>query len=856
MSVGERLGTASSTVAGAVTSHNRLVVVVMLVLTVGVVAGLTQGQGETTNAGAEDVIEGTAVHEANEYLEEAYFDERGATPTPLNVYFQSDERSVLSKPGLVAALEYHRLILETDAVTDSLSEAGINSPATIVASELSDSQDPNLAEQRAALSAASPDEVASAVEQTFTGGQQTRLLLPVSYETGTTDAAAMRLTLSLDGDPGETVTDEAAEVASQVDETAPVTVFTTDGLNDQLQSAVLPELGWLVVPLILLVLVVVLGFTYRDVTDVLVSLVGVIVSMLWAFGLMGWLGLFNQQTGLIVPVLAIALSIDFSFHTFMRYRERRGADDGIRAGLKRSSAAVLVAFLLVTVTAVVGFLPNLLNPIELIRDLSVALILTVIAAFVVFTTLVPALKVSADGLWERFGFDRTGTALGKGPYLAAVLRRGATAARRASFAIIVVGLVLGVVGGIAFTELERQQFQESDLLSDPGWQSELPGPMGYELHETEAAQRLSLVNEQFGTSTDDTDDTSGYTQFLLREDVTTAETMQALAAAEDAAAAADPEVILTQGSTVDVRSPLTEMQRVAAENPDSEFAATFAEAAGSETTEPTELRTLVPASDVEAVLDAFYETAPERATQLIERTEQGYTSVRVLVPVQTEFGDDRAAAMFEIEETIDEATDASVTAVGAGTVNEAFLEEIVDGITATMVLALGGVFVVLAVVYRVTYGSASLGVVTGLPIALVLATVFGGMYALEEPLTPNTALIIGIAIGLGIDYNIHVSDRFATELERGATTREALRAATTGTGGALLGSAVTSAGAFALLIVTPFALFESIGTIVALTLGTAFLLSVFLLPSLLYQWARVVDPEAATNQATRSSTLS
>jgi Predicted exporters of the RND superfamily len=140
----------------------------------------------------------------------------------------------------------------------------------------------------------------------------------------------------------------------------------------------------------------------------------------------------------------------------------------------------------------------------------------------------------------------------------------------------------------------------------------------------------------------------------------------------------------------------------------------------------------------------------------------------------------------------------------------------------------------------VAYDSATLGLVTGLPIALVLALVFGGMLLLDEPLTATTALIVSIAIGLGIDYNIHISDRFATELERGNSIEAALRDATTGTGGALLGSAVTSTGAFALLIVAPLANFQSIGVILALTLAASFLLSVFVLPSLLYQWARIV----------------
>ena len=857
MNLADGLTAVTGGVARLVTDHNRLVVLVMLVLTAGVVFGLTQEQRDAENGASESVIEGTAVHDAETYLDARYFDGEDETSTDA-VYIQGNDGSVLNKAGLLAALDYQIAVGDSASVTDALAGEtpgdSIRNPAVPVAVRLADEPDPDLATQRQAVADASPAAVDEAVRATLAEAEsdQIRQFLPVDYEAGTSDAAGMRLLLTVTD--GADITDELGEAATTVSESTPVTVFTTAGLQEDVTQQVLPELAWLVVPMILFVLAVILGFAYRDVTDVVVSFTGVVVTLLWTFGLMGWLGLLGQQTGLVVPVLAIALSIDFSFHVFMRYRERRGTDDGIRDSLRRSTAAVMVAFVLVTVTAVVGFVPNLTNPVGLIRDLTVAFILAVLSAFVIFTTLVPALKTSADGLWERFGFDRTAVALGKGSYLGRVLGGSVTVAQRASVVVIALALVVGAVGGVAFTEVDRQQFQDSDPLSDPGWQSELPGPMAYELHETEAAQQLSFADDQFATTGDDPDSTFAFTQFLLRGDVATAETMQALATGETAAAAADPDVVVNQGGVVDVRSPLTAMQELAADNPDSAFAAQFAAAADTQTSDPDRLRSLVPQQDVPATLDAFVEAAPQ-ATRLLEQTDDGYASMRLLVPVQGGFGDDRATAMFDIEEEIDGATAASVTAVGSGTLNDAYIAEIVDGIVTTMLLALAGVFVVLAAVYRIAYNSATLGLVTALPIALVLALVFGGMLLLGEPLTAVTALIVSIAIGLGIDYNIHISDRFATELERGADVGTALREATTGTGGALLGSAVTSTGTFALLIVAPLATFQSMGVILALTLAASFLLSVFVLPSLLYQWARFVrrEGEQGLRQSASSS---
>jgi predicted RND superfamily exporter protein len=128
--------------------------------------------------------------------------------------------------------------------------------------------------------------------------------------------------------------------------------------------------------------------------------------------------------------------------------------------------------------------------------------------------------------------------------------------------------------------------------------------------------------------------------------------------------------------------------------------------------------------------------------------------------------------------------------------------------------------------------------VTVVPIVLVTGFVFGGMYLLGVPLTFITAFLVSITIGLGIDYNIHVSDRFMQELDGGAAPVDALYTTVRGTGGALLGSALTSCATFATLLVHPSAVFQSFGAIVVLSLFLSFLVSVFVLPSFLLCWAR------------------
>lgn len=148
-------------------------------------------------------------------------------------------------------------------------------------------------------------------------------------------------------------------------------------------------------------------------------------------------------------------------------------------------------------------------------------------------------------------------------------------------------------------------------------------------------------------------------------------------------------------------------------------------------------------------------------------------------------------------------------------------------------VALLAIVVTLAVVFRFMHGSASLGVAVSIPIALVIGFVVGGTYVLDVPLTVLTALLMSLVVGLGVDYNIHVGDRFADERRAGKPPVEALRTAVTATGGALLGSTLTSAGAFTTLVLVPHPQVQSLGTIVVIALLTAFLSSVLVLPSLL-----------------------
>lgn len=136
--------------------------------------------------------------------------------------------------------------------------------------------------------------------------------------------------------------------------------------------------------------------------------------------------------------------------------------------------------------------------------------------------------------------------------------------------------------------------------------------------------------------------------------------------------------------------------------------------------------------------------------------------------------------------------------------------------------------------------SASLGLVTLLPVLFAVTWTLGTMWLIGILFNALTGTVTALTTVLGIDYSIHVSDRYEHELRRQEDVWAALETTVTGTGGALLGTAATTVGGFGTLVVAILPALQQFGIITGLTIVCAFLASV--LPSVLVLWTRYLGP--------------
>ena len=88
-----------------------------------------------------------------------------------------------------------------------------------------------------------------------------------------------------------------------------------------------------------------------------------------------------------------------------------------------------------------------------------------------------------------------------------------------------------------------------------------------------------------------------------------------------------------------------------------------------------------------------------------------------------------------------------------------------------------------------------------------------------------------------MDYTIHVTHRFIEEVDHGKSISEAINTTMSTTGGALIGSALTTALGFMVLMFSPIAPMGQFGLLTAITVIYSLIAAVVVLPPMLVIWA-------------------
>jgi len=159
----------------------------------------------------------------------------------------------------------------------------------------------------------------------------------------------------------------------------------------------------------------------------------------------------------------------------------------------------------------------------------------------------------------------------------------------------------------------------------------------------------------------------------------------------------------------------------------------------------------------------------------------------------------------------------NISYAGSGYKSLVFATLLLEGQVMSLLLS----FLIVAVLLAVVFKNIMIGIVGTIPIMITAVVNFGTMGLLGIPLSSATALISAIAIGIGVDYAIHLIGRYKTNLDRGLSSKKATFETLSHTGQAIIYNTIAVMGGFAVLLISLFPPNRQVGGLIALNMAVS-----------------------------------
>jgi predicted RND superfamily exporter protein len=797
----------------------RLVIAAFLVLTLVLAGGLGQ---TATQSGTSQFIEGNEAQEALEAINEEFEGTTFSTDTGSTQLIQRGE-NVLAKPAMLRMLA----VQERAEAREDLRVVGSGSAAAIVAGTI-DPTATTLDAQRRVIEDASPAQIDDAVRRADDTPGFTSLLAE-DYNPTAASASATIGTLThevpagLSTTAGTSGTSPLTSIQRDVGHIATavggdITVFGSGIISGELAGVVGDSLA-IVVPAAALLIFAFLVYAYRDPIDLLLGVVSLVMAIVWTFGFMGWANIPFGQVLITVPVLLLAVGIDFGIHAVNRYREERVEGRDPKPSMRTTTDQLLVAFFIVTGTTVLGFSANVLSDLPPIRDFGIVSAVGIVFTFLIFGVFLPAAKLYADEVRESYGLPSFGQRpIGsEGSFLSGALGSGVTVARRAPKLFLLLTLVVSSGAAAYGTGLDTS-FSNEDFLPPeemPDYVEALPA--GLAPGEYTVTGTINFLEDEFESSQG-----GGTVVVYVRGNLRQEDALEQLHRAN----ANPPDIVVSEGRRADAESLLGVIDSYAAQDP--EFAALV---------ERNDLNDNgVPDDNLGQVYDELTATDSPVREQALRFITEDYAATQLRYTVEA--GNSDAEVVAAGEELAGRIREGGV-ATGQTVVFKAIQDTILRSSLVSLAAALVATALFLMFIYWLIEGRPSLGLANLTPILVAIALLAGAMRYFDIPLNALTATILSIAVGLGIDYSAHIVHRFAEEFDETGDLYGSLDATVQGTGGALLGSMLTTSSGTAVLVLAITPILGQFGLVIALSVFFSFLTAVVVTPPVMVVWHEV-----------------
>jgi len=565
-------------------------------------------------------------------------------------------------------------------------------------------------------------------------------------------------------------------------------------------------------------MVALLSFYFRNLLDVLVSGLGLALVMICMTANSFWLGFPQTQLAAMLPILMLALGVDFVIHSLTRWRRltlenplfsshpREASILGAFAAIKSLLPALGVA----TVTTVVAFGTATLSAIPDLFEWGILGPLGIIQAYLIMGIFVPILRSiipPKESSSEPSVF---------GQYFS--VKKLSSLMANKSMPMLIVFLIISLALSPIVLGNPESRFDVKD----------------YADNDSRFIQTVSLGQATFTENGE-----PGY--YLIEgENLASYEIVVEIDEMEQDVGTYSPSATWLGSIPYVVRT----QSLLALNVPGTGYVPkTIDPVTGFPTSDDEISKILKDVYNNGTVnLEGTFKISPSEARELYLINNGNVTMARSWF--QVERPDDIYGSMMDLKEDLDnsasdlEAIDGvSVTVAGLSYERYVYMLEITDSFQESLVVAIILAFVIVLIVLR----NVRLSLITILPVIAITLWLRGGMVLSDTPVNLVTVQISSLAIGLGVDYAIHMVQRVReARFENPTASQEDwMEESLDETGNNVAMSAFTDFIGFMVLALSIMPLFVTFGLIMAVMIFLSFVAAVIMLPALLYQFGNL-----------------
>jgi hydrophobe/amphiphile efflux-3 (HAE3) family protein len=466
--------------------------------------------------------------------------------------------------------------------------------------------------------------------------------------------------------------------------------------------------------------ILLLMITFRSWTGVFLPFFVVGFSIIWTFGVMGWLNISVTFIGTLIPVMLIAIANNYGIHIISHYYEYTILDPEATRGkiLRKTIRKLGVPIFLAGLTTMISFMSLLSHALPRVREMGLLISFGILVAFILSIFLIPSVLV----LLPRPTYLTKTNGLTTINNILVSLGRGFTRYRIPTLIFL---LTIGIWLSMGISKLKVDT-----------------NPDHYFPEDSRLRIANTKISEAFGGSTQ--------MHILVEGDIYDPELLRNIEMLTDHIKDAH-EIVTKSYSIVDVIKKMN---------------------AGFNGGDPT--YEVIP-DDRELIsqymfLYSITGDGDDFDLMLDDMEDPSFTQVFLrLKEVQT-------ITIAEIVEDTDQYIlanfydDAPMEITGGAALLGVLTRLVLQGQMVSLAYSILIIFIIMTLVFRSITG----GLLATLPMVASVAMMFGLMGYLDIPLNMTTSMLTGILVGVGVDYTVHFLWHLRDHIKHGDTLDEAI----------------------------------------------------------------------------------